>query len=116
MANSNIWLDIVINREKKVNITENHISEKIVIYTKSLTVQLSMKKTIFSLKKKNPQAMIICKIKILTSHNSNIDQSRYITQKQNIIKNIKRIAILRTMTLLDKLYIKVQHASLKTFI
>jgi len=27
MSNSNIWLDIVINREKKVKITENHITE-----------------------------------------------------------------------------------------
>jgi hypothetical protein len=60
--------------------------------------------------------MIIFKIKILTSHNSNTDQFRYVTKKQNIPKNIIRIAILRAMTLLDKLYIKVLHASLKHFI
>ena len=59
--------------------------------------------------------MIICKIKDLTSDNSNTDQFRYITKNKNIPNNIIRIAILRAMTLLDKLYIKALHASLKIF-
>lgn len=59
--------------------------------------------------------MIICKIKDLTSHNSNTDQFRYITKNKDIPNNIVRIAILRAMTLLDKLHIKALHASLKIF-
>ena len=75
-----------------------------------------MKKSYFFIKREIKKTMIIFKIKILTSHNSNTDQFRYVTKKQNIPKNIIRIAILRAMTLLDKLYIKVMHASLKTFL